>query len=337
MKKTLFLFIASAFAYFPLSHAQLPGYVPADGIVGWWPFNGNANDESGNGNNGFVDGAILTTDRFGETDKAYNFDGIVKKIIVATNSSFSFENDNRFSISFWIKPASITSYLYNVIFSKQEGSGVSSKGWNVNFNQFFSTFRFRVMNGSDTEACVPNSDITPSTDVFYHVVTVYDNGTAMIYVDGDLVYTEQCSSVIGDNASNFYIGMPNWVYSNTKGFTGTLDDIGIWNRALTEQEIRNLFLAVPSNSVDVEDGAIDFKIYPNPASSFLIIDAGDTLGLAGYSVKIDDVTGRTHLIRPLAQQQTQIELREWAAAGVYLVSILDKQGKAVIVKKVAVQ
>jgi len=43
----------------PALHAQVPSYVPTNGLVGWWPFNGNANDESGNGNNGTVNGATV--------------------------------------------------------------------------------------------------------------------------------------------------------------------------------------------------------------------------------------------------------------------------------------
>ena len=50
--------------------------IPSNGLVGWWPFNGNANDESGNGNNGTVNGASLTTDRFGNLSNAYLFDGL---------------------------------------------------------------------------------------------------------------------------------------------------------------------------------------------------------------------------------------------------------------------
>ena len=43
--------------------AQIPSYIPTDGLVAWYPFNGNANDESGNGNSGTVNGATLTTDK----------------------------------------------------------------------------------------------------------------------------------------------------------------------------------------------------------------------------------------------------------------------------------
>ena len=53
------------------THAQLPDYPPTEGLVGWWPFNGNANDESGNGNDGVVNGATLIEDRDGNPNAAY--------------------------------------------------------------------------------------------------------------------------------------------------------------------------------------------------------------------------------------------------------------------------
>ncbi len=53
------------------THAQLPDYPPTEGLVGWWPFNGNANDESGNGNDGVVIGATLTEHRDGNLNAAY--------------------------------------------------------------------------------------------------------------------------------------------------------------------------------------------------------------------------------------------------------------------------
>ncbi len=56
-----------------ISFGQVPNYVPTNGLVGYWPFNGNANDESGNGNNGTNNGATLTADRFGNANSAYGF------------------------------------------------------------------------------------------------------------------------------------------------------------------------------------------------------------------------------------------------------------------------
>ena len=53
---------------------NVPNYVPTNGLVGWWPFNGNANDESLNGNNGMVSGASLMNDRNGVANSSYSFD-----------------------------------------------------------------------------------------------------------------------------------------------------------------------------------------------------------------------------------------------------------------------
>ena len=64
-------------------HAQIPDYVPTEGLVGWYPFDGNADDESGNENHGVVNGAMLTEDRFGQENVAYSFDGINDYIEVA--------------------------------------------------------------------------------------------------------------------------------------------------------------------------------------------------------------------------------------------------------------
>jgi len=73
MKKNLFTALAVGLCITANLMAQVPSYVPTNGLVGWWPFNGNANDESGNGNNGTVNGATLTADRFGNNSKSYSF------------------------------------------------------------------------------------------------------------------------------------------------------------------------------------------------------------------------------------------------------------------------
>jgi hypothetical protein len=75
--KFLLLTVAATLGLAAATMAQnVPSYVPTNGLVGWWPFNGNANDESGSGNNGTVNGATLTSDRFGNMNKAYSFNGV---------------------------------------------------------------------------------------------------------------------------------------------------------------------------------------------------------------------------------------------------------------------
>ena len=73
-KKNLLLTALATLGLTAATMAQnVPSYVPTNGLVGWWPFNGNANDESGNGNNGMVNGATLSTDRFGANQSSYAF------------------------------------------------------------------------------------------------------------------------------------------------------------------------------------------------------------------------------------------------------------------------
>ena len=96
MKKLLLTSLLTLFSL--CLFAQVPNYVPTNGLVGWWPFNGNANDESVNTNDGTVNGATLTTDRNGIANSAYSFDGISNNIATTSLSSLS----NSISVSYWI-------------------------------------------------------------------------------------------------------------------------------------------------------------------------------------------------------------------------------------------
>ena len=95
--------------------------IPTDSLVAHYPFNGNANDESGNGNDGTVNGATLAADRFGNASRAYSFDGGSH---IATSSQLPVNNDVG-SISVWINP----SYNSGAVTRKgilHLGSGISS-------------------------------------------------------------------------------------------------------------------------------------------------------------------------------------------------------------------
>jgi hypothetical protein len=85
--------------FFTSLHAQLPSYLPTNGLVGWWPFNGNANDESGNGNDGTIYGAVPTYDREGNPNSAYFFNGINNSI----NTTLNNIPGNAYSITCWFK------------------------------------------------------------------------------------------------------------------------------------------------------------------------------------------------------------------------------------------
>ena len=94
--KNLLKFIISIFAFFIFINTLLA--FPDSGLVAYYPFNGNANDESGNNNHGTVYGATLTTDRNANTDKAYSFDG---NDYISVADDPSIRMDSAFTISLW--------------------------------------------------------------------------------------------------------------------------------------------------------------------------------------------------------------------------------------------
>jgi len=121
MKKLLFaLLVLSVFTV----NAQVPSYVPTNGLVAYYPFNGNANDASGNGNNGVVNGATLTSDRNGSVNSAYSFNGVSNYISVGDNATL---NPNSISISGWINSNSNASDV-------QTGAKAIIKKWNQSIN-----------------------------------------------------------------------------------------------------------------------------------------------------------------------------------------------------------
>src|SRR5262245_61612197 len=97
MKKLTSFFLA--FSAFGLAQ------VPTTNLTGYWPFNGNANDISGNSNHGIVYGAALTCDRCGNPNSAYAFNGSNSYIEVLNASAVDVSNSTDFSICFWMRSA----------------------------------------------------------------------------------------------------------------------------------------------------------------------------------------------------------------------------------------
>lgn len=89
---------------------QISSYVPVNGLQGWWPFCGNANDLTSNNYNGTSYGATLTTDRFGNTNNAYYFNG---SSYIATNFA-GVLGANKRAVSFWGKTTNSSSPMTGV-------------------------------------------------------------------------------------------------------------------------------------------------------------------------------------------------------------------------------
>jgi hypothetical protein len=248
MKKTLHVFALVCISLLALpAVAQVPAYVPTDGLVGWWPFNGNANDESGNGNDGVVNGATLTEDRFGNAERAFSFDGIDDFIEIQDNESLELLNTD-FTINVWIYPQDENG---NHIWYKGLSTGNNNNKYLFRWNQ--SQFAFHI-NGSGLGTGIwAYSELAETTSWRMGTIVKLGNNISF-FIDGLLSSSSTFSNPIPNTTgNNVRIGgsEPN----GGGAWFGLLDDIAIYNRALTEQEIQNLYtgttplpcVSLPSN------------------------------------------------------------------------------------------
>jgi hypothetical protein len=248
MKKTLFALLVCMAPICAL--AQLPSYLPTDGLVGWWPFNGNANDESGNGNHGMVIGASLESDRFSVINSSYSFLNPNSKISVPSISSDSISS---ISISGWFKKslAGIDAAIFAMSNGCDGADGLRLFIGNDNFLywqvEITSCIGFGVF-----------SNFINYADNNWHFFVATYNKTNPTYVTTDFsLWIDGINVGISNSNSTQGINSPitNNLFSTTIGnnnlsnnqFTGYLDDIAIYNRALTQEEITALYTATPTN------------------------------------------------------------------------------------------
>jgi hypothetical protein len=298
MKKGLLLSILSIIIL-PLCvnalYAQIPSYIPTNGLVGWWPFNGNANDESGNGNNGTVNGATLTIDRYGVANKAYSFDGVNDYI---QTSFLGISGNNSRTVSFWAKTTGTSNTLsdnMNVLCYGGIGNGAN---WEVALNHGCQGLTVDINQGVQTLSCNSNNDS------WNHFLVVFDNtlgsnfNAVKFYFNG-IQISNICQlgqlTTINSSSSNAAVIGAYWNHIN-RFFNGRLDDIGIWNRALTQSEITALYnspvppspltLAVSPASTTICDGSsTTLSATANAGSSVCAssqLPTGLQSGLVGY-------------------------------------------------------
>jgi hypothetical protein len=208
------------------------GAVPiTNGLVAGYEFNGNANDVSGNGNDGVVNGATLTTDRFGNANSAYSFDGIDDFIEVSGSASLNISN--QITISGWVQSAALGEFPSDVPGIVDRGPGLGSHG-GYYVRLFNNKLDFAVSQPYTEFFSV--ADVVPDQWLFF--AATYDNDTVRIYLDGLL----DTSIAVGagnldawTDLAPLSIGREHVHY-----WGGKIDDVYIYNRALSASEVFTL-------------------------------------------------------------------------------------------------
>jgi len=202
-----------------------------DSLVAFYPFNGNAIDSTNNKNNGTVNGAVLTTNRLGIANSAYSFNGVNNYISIPSSSSLNISTD-KLTIASWVKANTLNGYQQ--ILSKAINIDDASREFGMYLSSGNLAFETSTTNG--------RFDVTSSNSVtnqWAFLVSTYDGVALNYYINGILVNSTPQSGNIINNSYDLKIGM--FGDGIQSPFNGAIDDIRIYNRAISQNEIDYLF------------------------------------------------------------------------------------------------
>jgi len=249
MMLAIFCIVTSSFGQ------NVPNYVPTNGLVGWWPFNGNANDESGNRLNVKVGVPSFSSDRNGSDKSAFYFNGENNSIYVGSIPKGKF-NTHQFSYSIWVNlndtkesqrifDCNNTINLYKTIY--YENSITLSDGY---------THKLEI------------KDESIKFGKWCNIITTYDLNFINVYINGVNVYIGSTwnNESINFDVTAFIIGEEEYDFYKVNG---KIDDLAIFNRVLTQQEISNLYKGRVSsnNQYDNLTPEQSYGIEPTPQDS----------------------------------------------------------------------
>jgi len=248
--------------------------------VAYYPFTGNANDAAGS-LNGTVNGATLTTDRFGNANSAYSFDG-VDDFIGTTGTAIS-QNQN-WTISAWVKAGSLSqsaAILVNGNSTATAGNGYGMHVLNTDItgpgNFFYLHYPGQVL---------INSGFTfNNINTWHHVVITRDaNAIGKMYFDGVLSATTTTAS-INPAGGDFRIGSA----TNNGFWNGAIDEVKVYNNALTDAQVQQEFLAssfaVSTNTITGSPFCVGSSVSV-PFTGSGTFNVGNT-----FTAQLSDVTG----------------------------------------------
>ena len=219
-------------------------------LVAYYPFNGNANDESGNGNHGTIYGAILIEDRFGHQDSSYSFNGS-SYINCGDPMNNTLDLGTNATINAWVKTNSGGG---GIIVGKDESGG----SYNKYFFQILGNGQlvFHINQPSaGNGAWMYSSNWDLLTERWYNVCVVMEGLNYSFYVNGNFFGSAISWLDVPDVNAPFLIGS-----AEAYGYSGIIDDIRIYNRALTVTEIDSLYhiggwpLTTFQLTVNINDG-----------------------------------------------------------------------------------
>jgi hypothetical protein len=303
------------------------------GLVAYYPFNGNANDESGNGLNGIVSGAKLVADRFGQDSSAYEFDDVDDFIEVPnTNDLLSLVNE--WTISFWVNPYSgggvppgTNGFAHDPIISKLARNNTNEDNylitWDFKTDTMLHSFGCQLERNDDADFHAYSDSLPPNDD--YHVVLRLNVDKIEFFVNAIRVdstnvganfipYQGPAPMVIGNSGSRSASYHPS-------AFHGIIDDIRIYRRPLNQMEIDSLYNENVSTT-SIEDGTdVRLLLFPNPSPGTFTLRSPQAVI---QSLTLYDLTGR-RIPAEISHDRHEAQVRS-SYRGIALVKVQTDHG-----------
>ena len=271
------------------------------GLVSYYPFNGNPNEVTGNGLNGInQNGAQLTTDRFGNANSAYFFDGVDDYIQIPSNAALN--PTTKFSIALYFNPeqSSVQTLIGKIAYFAGVGTQYQIA---INFGPFPGVL-YGTNPPANSCAGVPlngayvNTGGSLPNNQWYCVVATFEDGLMKIYLNGSLIQTTAASFTNLNICSNADVQIGSWWNGDKQRFKGKIDDVRFYNRAINQAEVMALCTQVTvappvvSTIINSYTPVINLNICQNKinvedASSF---NVGDTVLMIQMKGAIIDST-----------------------------------------------
>jgi hypothetical protein len=183
----------------------------------------------------------------------------------------------------------------------------------------------------------------------YNFTGSYANKHLILYLDGKQIFSDTNVNLPLRDDGFFLFGESR--SGSTQYFDGKLDDIAIWNRVLSPQEIQQVYnQGICQTSITVTDTLLihtgitsynpvaygnTLKVWPNPGNTAITLDAGNLSSMQGWKYKVANTLGQTVVNETaINQQQTNISLSNWGGNGIYYLHLINPQGHAIEIKKI---
>jgi len=266
---------------------------PSSDLVGLWRFNGDANDSSGKGNDGTVYGAAIYEDP-SPMGQALSFDG--EDDYVNCGSGASLKPTQNMTIEMWIKPSSTQNQWADILGVHQNNQGYVVQQDYTDLNNYYFAYN---NNGTGTgwQGMWIKTQLT--SDVWQHFVVQKEGNTIKHFLNGTLSASGTVSGdIFYSPIEPFYIGI-GWLLTSSRYFEGSIDEVRIWDEALTADQIGDI--SPPVVTINAPDNGGFYPVGAVPACNYTVVDANSYTveeagcstdeGMHTYTVTATDVLG----------------------------------------------